>query len=777
MGFPPASSLLEETRLLPSSRMNIVSANPKAALVVLCFVLLAAACSSGFGQEASEQSATRREQVHRCLMSHLPTLGYNTTNLEDPDGTMRLRPSNPFNGKHIPHANYLQVLDLLEHDPVLPVDSSHHLLVTKDLHAVSVPLAVWEQLEEQERQAISQCEYPLEILLTRVPDASSLQSVSLEELLHYNPLVAEHTLGQTLFLSALCVIGWFYAVRFLWRSLQHPLIVMARQEGGYRKMQEILARPASRNGSPDAQAGFLELMMSACGAVVLAPILAGLGAIVALVVALFTADADFSLASIETGASWGAVTGCVTGFLGIGCLTQIRASELNEIRNQLRTEQAKGIADRNSLMLQLWTKWEQKWVEQAGWIESLKRRAVQFVICSLTIPIVVTLLTVVGALCMRQSLTTLLQQPHWLVQQTWFWCAASAGLLMGVIVARELTARLLFDCPFDTRSRFRRWPLTSMPGGKDYDVFISYKTEDAALAREIGEALLARGATPWFAEFVIGLDNDEEVNRRLADGVRRSRFGLLLTNGRWGASQYCRDELVGLLAHAKPGRLIQIKCPDEALGPPAEKLFDGVSIPGMIYENDLNQVLGFISSQTGLISAHTTKPVVAPAKASWHALPHGRIDVANWDRPQLVNHPVHGKVLQGESRQADGRLWWNIVVQERPDWTPRPAPQSNQMIDDREWLQQVRQYAQEHTQTLATHCRGYHLLFKDGYSHQGTTYSFAGAWIRRYSIVLPVCESDTNVEFCFVFRFLGPFRNFMKHTQEMEALVMSLQVS
>ena len=109
--------------------------------------------------------------------------------------------------------------------------------------------------------------------------------------------------------------------------------------------------------------------------------------------------------------------------------------------------------------------------------------------------------------------------------------------------------------------------------------------------------------------------------------------------------------------------------------------------------------------------------------------------------------------------------------------TPRLIPnvQPGKPLDERQCFNAMMRFARSYLGSRSAKLLGVHILFHDGFSHLALTYWRRGAWIRRYSIVLPEKHTGRDVEFAFTFSFFGPFRDFCLQAAEMDRVAGSLQ--
>lgn len=89
-------------------------------------------------------------------------------------------------------------------------------------------------------------------------------------------------------------------------------------------------------------------------------------------------------------------------------------------------------------------------------------------------------------------------------------------------------------------------------GGQTWDVFISHATEDkAAVAVPLRNALVALGVTVWLdkTELVVG----DSLRRKIDQGIRASRFGIVVLSKHFFAKGWTNHELDGLITRTVAG--------------------------------------------------------------------------------------------------------------------------------------------------------------------------------------------------------------------------------
>lgn len=84
-----------------------------------------------------------------------------------------------------------------------------------------------------------------------------------------------------------------------------------------------------------------------------------------------------------------------------------------------------------------------------------------------------------------------------------------------------------------------------------WDVFISYASEDRQTARRLQYALMIGGLKVWLDEEV--LKPGDSLTRKIDEGLARSRFGVVILSKRFFEKKWPQDELAGLRARERNG--------------------------------------------------------------------------------------------------------------------------------------------------------------------------------------------------------------------------------
>jgi hypothetical protein len=95
-------------------------------------------------------------------------------------------------------------------------------------------------------------------------------------------------------------------------------------------------------------------------------------------------------------------------------------------------------------------------------------------------------------------------------------------------------------------------PEGDLLGGQTWDVFISHASEDkAAVARPLRDALTRLGITVWLDEAQMRIGSS--LRRKIDDGIRSSRFGIVVLSEAFFRKGWTNHELDGLVTRTVAG--------------------------------------------------------------------------------------------------------------------------------------------------------------------------------------------------------------------------------
>ncbi len=347
-------------------------------------------------------------------------------------------------------------------------------------------------------------------------------------------------------------------------------------------------------------------------------------------------------------------------------------------------------------------------------------------------------------------------------------------------------------------------------GDYAWDVFVSYKSEDANEVRLIVNQLLALGIRVWFAEYQIRFFARDKFQDAIDTAIRESRFAILFTNDRYTRSEYVKKEIVQILDPkvGKIERVIEVCLPREEK---MRSLYGDhmPSVPSFEYADNPIELLEFLDTEFTLgIGTQRIDQSCRLLKCDgeskdrelfrgrydgadfsidhtgWHLVkkttvtigPSGR-EVSEPSRemeqinpsglPTLKNDPKFGKPganyqLPSFSRIVDGDF---LIISIRMGLDPprlsyfrrlaanRLQTETVEDLDDREVYEDGMDFALLRSARQAEECFGVHLLHHLERPHLAITCWSIADWQRRYSVVFPHPHSGRNVEFAISVRF------------------------
>jgi hypothetical protein len=311
-----------------------------------------------------------------------------------------------------------------------------------------------------------------------------------------------------------------------------------------------------------------------------------------------------------------------------------------------------------------------------------------------------------------------------------------------------------------------------------YDLFISYKSDDVHLVRPVAERLLASGVRVWFAEYEILLIQRNAWARAVAGGIRKSRYAVCFTNDTFARSPDCREELEHVLACKAGENIIEIQCPPEAL---THREYPKLADSPHTSFQCADETLRFLGRVTGLRiepgdgGERAARPTSFPFGQTGYSL-----DLDGWEiergipqiTPETADPDTYGPRFRRWS--ASTLLWGHLLL--GPQDMQRAAFAPNEDSDrayyeaavEFAWLFYGKKWKQQ--------CLGVHLITLGGAKHPAfTTRVLPGTLSRLYSLVLPHPETGKDVEAAFFFFCQGSLRDFQRCAYLLDRLVLSFR--
>jgi hypothetical protein len=315
-------------------------------------------------------------------------------------------------------------------------------------------------------------------------------------------------------------------------------------------------------------------------------------------------------------------------------------------------------------------------------------------------------------------------------------------------------------------------------------VFVSYKSEDSNLVRQVAEQLIASGLDVWINEYQILVGEYEQFEDGIKAGIGRATHAVVFTNNRWAQAEWCLIEMRGLLEQIPDrSRIVEVAIPWE--GKPREVFPELLGRPAVVYQGDprrpaaadVHRLVVEILERLGFSTDLTALPAVEP-HPDW--LPSAGVTLDPgpfrlWDertRSQWLTRWKQGDLVLG-LRTIVYHLGTDLDVSMDVYATNYESPISRLVIDetgasdDRAVYTAYRRYAKSWLPSEHGHFRhiwyepkGLHLVFVGGTSQIALTYlskmegeTEPGAqWERRYAVRIPnpLC-ADAKGELAFVF--------------------------
>ena len=307
-----------------------------------------------------------------------------------------------------------------------------------------------------------------------------------------------------------------------------------------------------------------------------------------------------------------------------------------------------------------------------------------------------------------------------------------------------------------------------------YGMFVSYRSHDAAFAREIADLMIASGIRVWFAEYEILLVGREHFQRAIDTGIRESGAAIAVTSEEYFGSTYCDREMSRLSARLDPGRLLEVR----ARAVPAGLRSRSPVPEEALVPYSVSAVLEQVDKLTGVRTVRSERSSAIRSVTIGECM--GRpfsVDVGDWERIESDGP------LPSFRFGADPPVLMNVA------WGPEIAPEARmrETDDDRVMYDELMRYAAGYMERLQGKIRatgrgagrtrvvGVHLLFCGGYSQLALTYHNGMFWSRKVSIVLRNPVTSEIAEFAFTFGCPRPYPEYLRHTAEMDRVATSLR--
>lgn len=315
-------------------------------------------------------------------------------------------------------------------------------------------------------------------------------------------------------------------------------------------------------------------------------------------------------------------------------------------------------------------------------------------------------------------------------------------------------------------------------------VFMSYKSEDSNLVRQVAEQLIACGLDVWFNEYKILAAEYERFQDGIDNGLARATHAVVFTNNRWADAEWCRYEMQGLLEHIPDrSRIVEVAIPSE--NGPRERYPDLLGRPAVVFHGDprrpahadVHDVVAAVLERLGYRTDMTALPATEPREA-WLPTSGVTFDPGPFrlneqkTRQQVKARAVQSDLVLGlrtvvySLAAADVDITMDVYATNFESPISRLEISDMGSSDDRAVYEAYLRYAKQwlpsehgHFRHIEYRPKGLHLVFVDGKSQIALTYvsKMEGesgpktVWERRYAVRIPNPLADTKGELAFVF--------------------------
>lgn len=247
---------------------------------------------------------------------------------------------------------------------------------------------------------------------------------------------------------------------------------------------------------------------------------------------------------------------------------------------------------------------------------------------------------------------------------------------------------------------------------RQYDLFVSYKSDNVDVARAVTEALLASDVRVWFAEYEVVLDNYNNFQKSIDLGIDSSRYALIFTNRDWATSKYCQLEIDRIVQRIPHEAILQVCIPRHP--EPFDRTPVLADVPTMDFDGNIDSVLTFIAQHTGLNKG------IRLSTDSWFNPESQRLILP--DRISICSGPLERTEIDtagtrlhefrpGTSHHFEGTIYdeeIHLLLTRYP--VARHVAEVGNRRDDREIYAANREIAKDQLQRIDAEQQGLHLV-------------------------------------------------------------------
>lgn len=317
---------------------------------------------------------------------------------------------------------------------------------------------------------------------------------------------------------------------------------------------------------------------------------------------------------------------------------------------------------------------------------------------------------------------------------------------------------------------------------KIYDVFISYKSDDAEIVREIAERLISSGLNVWFAEYEILLSWRGMFQWNINKGIKLSKYALAFTSDEYAKSKHCHEEMRRLLIHLGTDKVIEINM--QQGNKTREKFPELKNCPSIDFNGNIDSTIDFIRQITGFEIQPSIKTTASNGNQDIicdNFIYRGNaylVNLTGWKFISSTNDGLNDLHLYEYKKINDKcGLFMNFYAR-RDD---ERSFHDNGKLNDRDYYNNLLKYARKYFwKHMPATPIGVHLFFHDGKGQLALTYWVKKGrpyWSRKFSVIAkpPNCSYPVEVAFTFGFKGQVSYADFCRYACVMEETVKSLQ--
>jgi hypothetical protein len=322
---------------------------------------------------------------------------------------------------------------------------------------------------------------------------------------------------------------------------------------------------------------------------------------------------------------------------------------------------------------------------------------------------------------------------------------------------------------------------------KMFDFFISYKSEDSHIVRQIVDQMIGSGLKVWFFEYqeAVFYDDIAEIDKAVLEGIKNSKKGICFTSDAYVIAKPCILEMDALISQKGVENIIEVQMPEQHR---TDQKYAEFANALSVKHQSINQTLEFIEKISG---KKINRQKLSKTKSNRivfrdYIKPYS-LDLGGWNlgksRVKGINNDINGAWFgyTGSDFKMSGQLTIGPMT---IDTSRNSYLNKENKPDERKFFSELKKSGlYGFCRNWGVTCFGGHLYFlpnTSSWSQYGLT-SRARLFLlflrynRKYSVVLPVNDKQPDIEFHFDFLFNGSLSNFHQHTYLMDSVVQSLR--